>query len=73
MLEAEPDEALGIRDTSGGCSRRAGLLHDLTLEFDAVGTVVGHGFILGSPAPNLQSVHRLGRTLIGAHLWHLSL
>jgi hypothetical protein len=42
-------------------------LGDLTLEFDAVGAVLGHGFHPRKPGkfrsiPNLQSVHRLGRT-----------
>src|SRR5262245_3510619 len=42
-------------------------LGDLTLEFDAVGAVLGHGFHPWKPGkfrsiPNLQSVHRLGRT-----------
>jgi hypothetical protein len=41
-------------------------LGDLTLKFDAVGAVLGHGFHHWKhrqvPLPNLQSVHRLGRT-----------
>src|SRR5215472_3411892 len=42
-------------------------LGDLTLEFDAVGAVLGHGFHPWKPGkfrsiPNLQSVHRLGCT-----------
>src|SRR5262249_10798528 len=42
-------------------------LGDLTLEFDAVGAVLSHGFHPWKPGkfrsiPNLQSVHRLGCT-----------
>jgi hypothetical protein len=44
---------------------------ELTLEFDAVGAVLGHGFHPWKPGkfrsiPNLQSVHRLGRTPVVA-------
>src|SRR5262249_38931428 len=45
---------------------------DLTLEFDAAGAVLGHGFHPWKPGkfrsiPNLQSVHRLGCTPLPGH------
>lgn len=47
-------------------------LSDLTFEYDAVGAVLGHGFHPWKPGkfrsiPNLQSVHRLGRTPESVH------
>src|SRR5262245_9633992 len=59
-------QVVALRQRMQGLARNV-FLGDLTLEFDAVGAVLGHGFHPWKPGkfrsiPNLQSVHRLGCT-----------
>src|SRR5262249_41185125 len=59
-------QVVALRQRMQGLARNV-FQGDLTLEFDAVGAVLGHGFHPWKPGkfqsiPNLQSVHRLGRT-----------
>src|SRR5499433_3404690 len=59
-------QVVALRQRMQGLARNV-FLGDLTLEFDAVGAVLSHGFHPWKPGkfrsiPNLQSVHRLGCT-----------
>src|SRR5262249_3999256 len=59
-------QVVALRQRMQGLARNV-FQGDLTLEFDAVGAVLGHGFHPWKPGkfrsiPNLQSVHRLGCT-----------
>src|SRR5262249_52500567 len=66
-------QVVALRQRMQGLARNV-FQGDLTLEFDAVGAVLGHGFHPWKPGkfrsiPNLQSVHRLGCTPIGTHFF----
>src|SRR5262245_60559049 len=68
-------QVVALRQRMQGLARNV-FLGDLTLEFDAVGAVLGHGFHPWKPGkfrsiPNLQSVHRLGCTPIGVKFLQL--
>src|SRR5499433_1977948 len=66
-------QVVALRQRMQGLARNV-FQGDLTLEFDAVGAVLGHGFHPWKPGkfrsiPNLQSVHRLGCTPITGQIW----
>src|SRR5262249_233477 len=67
-------QVVALRQRMQGLARNV-FLGDLTLEFDAVGAVLSHGFHPWKPGkfrsiPNLQSVHRLGCTPVFDMLCH---